>query len=91
MSNSKLPILCNVDGEIFEGKPINGDGYIFKRSSEYSSLDELLYRERWEEEVQDRYEEEMNSEYYGEEQNKYHNERSEGEISYALLQTRLIR
>ena len=61
-------------GEIFEGKPINGDGYIFKRSSEHSSLDELLCQEQWEEETQYRYEEEMDSENYEEEQSKYYND-----------------
>lgn len=64
----------NFTGVISEGKPIEGQGYIFNRSSEFSSIEEMQAYEFAQEQWDAQYEEMSYSEEYEEEQNKWHNE-----------------
>ena len=61
-------------GVISEGKPVEGQGYIFKRSSEFSSIQEMQDYEHAQEQWDAQYEEISYSEEYEEEQNKWQNE-----------------
>ncbi|AMQ05228.1 hypothetical protein [Sporosarcina psychrophila] len=61
-------------GEILEGKPVEGNGLIFKRSAEASSLNELEAIEEMDEVWHYQHEEQMLSEEYEEEHSRWHNE-----------------
>ncbi len=61
-------------GVISEGKPVEGRGYIFKRSTEFSSIQEMQDYEYAQEQWDAQYEEMSYSEEYEEEQNKWQNE-----------------